>query len=136
MSRPLTSRPGTLEHDKERDSTHQIRGKVLPSGVTLSAATVEVQRLTIGSEPEEWTTEPLVVVSNILVVNRVADDGTTNLGTNQAVQFQLDADANAGSLPDSTDTPLPGDNYRVVATATRSDGTGDWVGKVPLIIHH
>ncbi len=135
MSRPLTSRPGALEWDKEADGIRQIRASdELPSGVTLAAPTVEVQRLTIGSEPEDWNTDATVTVSGVQVVDAIADDGTTNLGTDQAVQFQLNADA--ADLPDATDTPLPGDNYRVVATATRSDGTGDWVGKVPLIIHH
>lgn len=133
MTIALNSRPGALEWDKERDGTRQIRAK-LPTGVTLSAPTVEVQRFTKGSEPEEWATESNITVSGVAVVDSVADDGTTVIGTDQAVQFQLDADP--GSLPDATDTPLPGGNYRVVATATRSDGTGDWVGKVPLIIHH
>lgn len=135
MSRPLTSRPGSLEWDKEGDGGRTIRASdELPTGVTLSSPTAEVQRLTIGSEPEEWNTETTVTVSAVQVVNSVANDGETILGVDQAVQFQLDADG--GPLPDPTDTPLPGDNYRVVATAERSDGTADWVGKVPLIIHH
>lgn len=136
MSRPLVSRPGSLEWDKEKDGTRQIRANdELPDGVTLiGPLAVEVQRLTIGSEPEQWATEAAITVSLIGVVDALSDDGLTTLGTDQAIQFQLDADADP--LPDETDLPLPGDNYRVVATASRSDGPGDWVGKVPLIIHH
>ena len=134
MSRPLTGRPGALEWDKEADAVRQVRAHLeLPTGVTLSAPTVRIDRLTLGSEPEDWadvTTD--FTISGIIVVNAIADDGTTNLGTNQAVQFQIDADPQ--TTPDETDEPTPGDDYRVVIVASRSDA-GEWTGKVPLIIH-
>lgn len=134
MSRLLTGRPGALEWDKEGDGVRVIRAHLeLPSGVILSLPTVRIDKLTRGSEPEDWvnaTTD--FTVSGVTVVNAVADDGTTNLGTSQAVQFQIDADA--GTEPDETDDPIPGEEYRVVITATRSDA-GQWVGKSPLIVH-
>ena len=135
MSRPLTGRPGALEWDKEGIAVRAVRASnELPSGVELTGTpTVRIDKLTRGSEPEDWvdaTTD--FTISEITVVNSVADDGTTNLGTNQAVQFKIAADA--GTEPDETDDPTPGDEYRVVITATRDTG-GQWVGKVPLIIH-
>lgn len=135
MGRRLEARPGTLEIDKEGDGTRQIRASdELPTGVTLTGTpVVSVQVLTIGSEPEDWNAAAGVAVSSPQVVDAIADDGTTVLGTSQAVQFTIDADTDP--QPDETDTPVPGDNYRVVVTAGRSDGLGDWVGKVPLIIH-
>ena len=134
MSRLLNGRPGALEWDKEANAVRQVRAHLeLPSGVTLSSATVRIDKLTRGSEPEDWgdaTSD--FTISGITVVNAVADDGSTNLGTSQAVQFQIDADP--GTEPDEEDEPTPGDEYRVVIVATRSDA-GEWVGKVPLIIH-
>ena len=135
MSRLLTGRPGALEWDKEGAAVRAVRAHLeLPSGVTLTGSpTVRIDRLTLGSEPENWTDVTSdFTISGIIIVNAVADDGTTNLGTDQAVQFQIDADP--GTEPDETDPPTPGDEYRVVIVATRSDG-GEWVGKVPLIIH-
>ena len=134
MSRLLTGRPGALEWDKEGTAIRTVRAhKELPSGVTLSAPTVRIDKLTRGSEPEDWVDVGAdIVISGETVVNAIADDGTTNLGTSQAVQFQLTADT--GTEPDETDDPIPGEEYRVVITATRSD-SGEWVGKVGLIIH-
>ena len=134
MSQLLTGRPGALEWDKEADAVRAVRAHLeLPSGVTLSSPTVRIDKLTLGSEPEDWVDVTSdFTISGIIVVNAVADDGTTNLGTSQAVQFQIDADP--GTEPDETDEPTPGDEYRVVIIATRSDA-GEWVGKVPLIIH-
>ncbi len=135
MPRTSTGRPGALEWDKEADAVRTVRGNLeLPSGVTLTGTpTVRIDRLTLGSEPADWVDRTSdFTISGILVVNAVADDGVTNLGTNQAVQFQIDADP--GVEPDETDEPTPGDEYRVVIVATRSDA-GEWVGKVPLIIH-
>lgn len=127
------SRPKALEWDKEGDGIRQIRASdELPSGVTLSTPTAAVQMKTRNSEPEDWNTVAEITVSLVTVVDAVADNGVDVLGTNQAVQFQLDADPD--TLPDETDLPIPGAEYRVVVKADRSDG-GDWVGKVPLIIH-
>ncbi len=135
MSRLLNGRPGALEWDKEGDGVRQVRAHLeLPSGVTLTGApTVRIDKLTRGSEPEDWVdVTSTFTISGIVIVNAVADNGTTNLGTSQAVQFQIDEDL--GIEPDETDAPTPGDEYRVVITATRSDA-GEWVGKVPLIVH-
>lgn len=138
MSRPLKGRPGTLEWDKEADAVRQVRANLeLPSGVTLKATaptpTVRIDKLTRGSEPEDWVDVTSdFSVTGIIIVDAIADDGTTNLGTDQAVQFQLDADT--GTEPDEDDPPTPGEEYRVVIVAARSD-VGQWVGKVPLIIH-
>jgi hypothetical protein len=127
------ARQRVLEWDKEGDGIRQIRGSdELPSGVTLTNPTAEVQMRTGSSLPEVWDTDATVVVDDVSVVDAVADDGTTVLAADQAVQFTLTKDTAA--LPDETDTPVPGSNYRVVVTADRSDA-GDWVGKVPLVIH-
>ncbi|MDK1102513.1 MAG: hypothetical protein QGD93_02650 [Actinomycetota bacterium] len=128
-------RPGALEWDKEGIAVRVVRAHLeLPSGVTLTGTpTVRIDKLTLGSEPEDWVDATSdFTISGIVVVNSVADDGSTNLGTSQAVQFQIDADPD--TEPDETDAPTPGDEYRVVITATRSDA-GEWVGKVGLIIH-
>ena len=135
MSQLLNGRPGALEWDKEGNAVRQVRAHLeLPSGVTLTGTpTVRIDKLTRGSEPEDWVDATSdFTISGITVVDAIADDGSTNLGTSQAVQFQIDADP--GTEPDETDAPTPGDEYRVVITATRSDA-GEWVGKVPLIIH-
>jgi hypothetical protein len=135
MSRLLNGRPGALEWDKEGIAVRTVRAHLeLPTGVELTGTpTVRIDKLTVGSEPEDWVDVTSDFgISAITVVNAVADDGSTNLGTNQAVQFQFAADS--GTEPDETDDPTPGDEYRVVITATRDSG-GEWVGKVPLIIH-
>ena len=134
-ARRLVGRPGALEWDKEGIAVRTVRAHLeLPAGVALEGVpTVRIDRLTLGSEPEDWTDVTSdFSISLIAIVNAIADDETTNLGTNQAVEFQLAADP--GTEPDETDEPTPGDEYRVVITATRSDA-GEWVGKVPLIIH-
>lgn len=127
------SRSRVLEYHKEGDNIFQVRfHNELDSGVTLSNPTAAVQKLTKGTDPEDWNSATGVTVSAVTVVNAIDDDGSTNLGTSQAVQFQIDADPDA--QPDETDDPVPGTNYRVVVTADRSDA-GDVVGKVPLRIH-
>ena len=135
MSRTLNGRPGALELDKEGIAVRTVRASnELPSGVELTGTpTVRIDRLVLGSEPENWEdVTSSFGISAITVVNAIADDGSTNLGTNQAVQFQVAADT--GTEPDETDEPTPGDEYRVVIVASRDTG-GEWVGKVPLIIH-
>ncbi len=135
MPRLLNGRPGALEWDKEGIAVRQVRAHLeLPAGVTLTGTpTVRIDKLTRGSEPEDWVDASSdFTITGILVVNAIADDGSTNLGTSQAVQFQIAADT--GTEPDETDAPTPGDEYRVVIIATRSDA-GEWTGKVPLIIH-
>lgn len=136
MSRRFESRPGALEWDKEGDGTRQVRASdELPTGVTLTGTpTVRIDRLTVGSEPQDWqNVTTLFTITGAQVVDAVADNGTTVLGTNQAVQFTIGADPD--TQPDETDEPVPGDNYRVVVICSRSDGVGDWVGKAPLMIH-
>ncbi len=131
----LNGRPGALEWDKEGIAVRQVRAHLeLPTGVTLTGTpTVRIDKLTRGSEPEDWVDATSdFTISGKTVVDAVADDGSTVLGTDQAVQFQLAADT--GTEPDETDAPTPGDEYRVVIVATRSDA-GEWTGKVPLIIH-
>ncbi len=135
MSRILNGRPGALEWDKEGIAVRAVRAHLeLPTGVTLSGTpTVRIDKLTRGSEPEDWVDATAdFTITAITVIDAVADDGSTTLGTSQAVQFQVTADT--GTEPDETDAPTPGSEYRVVITATRSDA-GEWVGKVPLIIH-
>lgn len=135
MSRLLEGRPGALEWDKEGIAVRTVRASnELPAGVELTGTpTVRIDRLTRGSEPENWTdVTSNFTISAITVVNSIADDGSTNLGTNQAVQFQIAADP--GIEPDETDEPTPGEEYRVVITASRDD-SAEWVGKVGLIIH-
>ena len=132
--RRRTGRPGSLEWDKEGAALFTVRAHLeLPAAITLSSPTVRIDRLTLGSEPEDWTDVTSDFgISLIVVVNSVADDESTNLGTNQAVEFLVAADP--GTEPDRLDEPTPGDEYRVVITATRSDAA-EWTGKVPLIIH-
>ena len=135
MSRVLEGRPGALELDKEGIAVRTVRASnELPAGVELTGTpTVRIDRLVLGSEPENWEdVTSSFGISAITVVNSIADDGSTNLGTNQAVQFQVAADT--GTEPDETDEPTPGGEYRVVIIAARDTG-GEWVGKVPLIIH-
>ena len=124
------ARTRVLEYHKEGDQVFQVRfHQELPAGVTLSNATVEVQKRTVGSDPQDWNAAAGVTVSGVLVVDAIADDEVTNLGADQAVQFQVNADPQV--QPDETDDPVPGDNYRVVVEADRSDA-GDVIGKVPL----
>ncbi len=136
MSRLLTGRPGALEWDKEGTAIRQVRGNLeLPTGVELEGTpTVRIDKLTRGSEPEDWVDATSdFTITGIIIVDAVADNGTTVVGTNQAVQFQITADT--GTEPDETDDPTPGDEYRVVIVADRDDGSGQWTGKAPLIIH-
>lgn len=131
------ARQAIFEWHKEGDQIFQMRfSDELPSSVALTGTpTVRVDKLTEGTDPEDWddvSTSGSISVSGITIVDSVDDDGSTVLGTNQAVQFQLNADA--ATLPDETDEPVPGTNYRVVVTADRDDA-GDVVGKVPLTIH-
>lgn len=125
-----------LEWHKEKAQVFQVRfHDELDAGVTLSDPSVRVDELTKGSDPEDWddiSTSGSVSVSGVLVVDAYDDDGTaiTN-GTSQAVQFTLDADS--ATMPDETDEPVPGKNYRVVVMASRSDA-GGVVGKVGLTI--
>lgn len=135
-ARRRTGRPGSLEWDKEGIALLTVRASdELPAAVALEGTpTVRIDKLTRGSEPEDWVdaTDDFSI-SAITVVNSIADDESTVLGTNQAVAFLLAADP--GTEPDETDAPTPGDEYRVVVTADRDDDTLQWVGKVPLIIH-
>lgn len=130
------ARSRRLEWDKEGDGVRQIRASdELPSGVALTGTPtvrVEKRHTADGVLPEDWQRETSVTVSSVSIVDAVDDDGSTVLGTNQAVQFQLNADT--ATMPDETDDPIPGTNYRVVVIADRDD-TGDWVGKVDLTIH-
>lgn len=133
-ARRRVGRPGALEWDKEGPAVLTVRGHLeLPAAVTLAAPAIRIDKLTIGSEPEDWVDVTSDFgISAEAIVDAIADDESTVLGTNQAVAFLVAADA--GTEPDETDDPTPGSEYRVVATATRSDA-GGWVGKVPLIIH-
>ncbi len=132
--RRRVGRPGALEWDKEVDALLTVRGSdELPSGVTLSSPAIRIDKLTRGSEPEDWVDVTSdFSISAEAVTDSIADDESTVLGADQAVEFLVAADT--GTLPDETDDPTPGDEYRVVATATRSAG-GEWAGKAPLIIH-
>ena len=132
--RRRVGRPGALEWDKEVDALLTVRGSdELPAGVTLSGPTLRIDRLTLGSEPEVWTdvTSDFSIAGKS-IADSVADDETTVLGTDQAIEFLLSADL--ATLPDVTDEPIPGGEYRVVVTGIRSDA-GEWAGKCPLIIH-
>ena len=129
-------RPGALEWDKEGIALLTVRASnELPSGVALEGTpTVRIDKLTRGSEPEYWVDASSDFgISAIAIVDSIADDESTTLGTNQAVEFLVAADP--GTEPDETDDPTPGDEYRVVVTAERDDGDEQWVGKTPLIIH-
>ncbi len=132
--RRRVGRPGALEWDKEGPAVLTVRGHLeLPAAVTLSVPVVRIDKLTIGSEPEDWVDVTSDFgISLETVVDSIADDESTVLGTDQAVEFLVAADA--GTEPDETDDPVPGAEYRVVASASRSDA-GGWVGKVPLIVH-
>ncbi len=135
-ARRRTGRPGSLEWDKEGIALLTVRASdELPAGVKLEGTpTVRIDKLTRGSEPEDWVDATSdFSISGIAIVNSIADDESTNLGTNQAVEFLVAADT--GTEPDETDEPTPGDEYRVVITADRDDDTLQWVGKVPLIVH-
>ena len=125
------SRSRVLERHKEGNQVFQVRfHDELPSGVTLSGPTVVTQKRTAGSDPEDWNAVAEDTVSGVTVVDAIDDDEVTNLGTSQAVQFTIDADPQ--TQPDETDAPIPGDNYRALVKATRSDGLGHVIGKVPL----
>ena len=135
-ARRRVGRPGSLEWDKEGDALLTVRASdELPAGVILEGTpTVRIDKLTRGSEPEDWVDATSdFSISGIAIEDSIADDESTNLGTDQAVEFLVAADT--GTEPDETDAPTPGDEYRVVITADRDDGTLQWVGKVPLIIH-
>jgi hypothetical protein len=125
-----------LEWDKEGDGIRTVRAsRELPAGVELTgtpSVRVDKRHSREGAEPEDWRREESITVSDVTIVDALADDGTTLIAANQAVQFQLDADTD--TLPDKADNPIPGNNYRVVVICGRDDA-GDWVGKVPLRIH-
>ncbi len=122
-----------LEYHKEGDLTFQVRFHLeLPASVALTGTpSVQVEKLVVGTDPEDWAAAAGVTVSGVTIVNAIDDDESTNLGTNQAVQFQIDADPDA--QPDETDNPVPGRNYRVRVKADRDD-SGDVVAKVPLTV--
>lgn len=137
--RRRVGRPGALDWDKEGAAMMTVRAHLeLPAGTVLdsdpSGPVVRIDKLTVGSEPEDWVDVTSdFSISLISITDAIADDESTVLGTSQAVKFQLAADT--GTEPDETDEPTPGSEYRVVITSERDDGTDQWVGKAPLIIH-
>lgn len=112
------SRTAVLTLDPEASGKNTIRfhKKLLPAEV-IGSVTAKLQRRT-SSTPETWTDVPAGELTvSATVVNAMADDGTTLLGTNQAVQvLAVDADSD-------TFTPARGTDYRwlVVATITGRD---------------
>lgn len=128
----MANRSLVLEVDKEGNLKLQVQATTLPTGVTLldtPAPTVEAQKKTAGSEPEDWNTAAGVTIDQIAVTDRIDIrklPTVTVLAADQAVQFRWVKDPDA--QPDETDDPVPGENYRVVVVARRSDGY-DWVGK-------
>ena len=145
--RRRASRPGSLELDKEADVMLTVRASDELALLTNEdpeeairlegTPTVRIDKLTRGSEPEDWvdvTSDFVIDPDDINIVDSIADDGSTNLGADQAVEFLVQADT--GDVPDETDDPTPGDEYRVVVVAAIDNFLHQWVGKVPLIIHY
>ena len=92
MSRLLNGRPGALEWDKEGTAVRQVRAHLeLPAGVELSGTpTVRIDKLTRGSEPEDWVDASSdFTIGAILVVNAVADHGTTNPELPGVIAFEF-----------------------------------------------
>lgn len=130
-----TDRALRLEVDKEGNIKLQVQATSLPSGVTLldsPSPTVEAQKKTTSSEPEDWNAAAGVTIDQVAVTDRIDIRKLPTvvvLATDQAIQFRWKKDPDP--QPDETDTPIPGDDYRVVVMAQRSDGY-DWVGKFPV----
>lgn len=123
----------TLEWDKEGDGVRQVRASLELNDptVNLTNPVVTVEKRTGSTTPEDWNTVSEPVISNVIVVDALDDDGVL-IATNQAIQLQLNKDLDP--QPDNTDPPIPGIEYRLVLIADRSD-VGQWVGKPFLTIH-
>lgn len=125
----MTSRSHVLQVDKEGNIKLQVQALGLPEDVTLSNPSVEAQVKT-GDDPVTWDKATGVDIDQIAVTDRIDIRKLPTvvvLAPAQAVQFRWKKDPDP--QPDPTDEPKPGDKYRVVVTANRSDGAIDWVGK-------
>lgn len=136
----MSDRSTILEVDKEGNLIFQVQARELPSGVTLKssspAPTVVAQKKTAGSDPEDWNAAAGVTIDQIAVVDRIDLAKLPEkvvLASAQAIKFRWKADPDP--QPDETDSPVPGDGYRVVVVAERSDGEGDWVAKAAVRIN-
>jgi hypothetical protein len=109
-----------LEWDREGTQAFEVEfADNLPVGITLSTPVVTLEQQTATYPDVVWTDRTSeVTISNVQVVV-----GETAALTK--VQFRMEIDAGP--------EPEPADNYRVVITADRSDGT-DEVSKNPMRI--
>lgn len=129
---PIANR---LEIDKEGNLQLQVQATTLPDGVTLvGTPSVEPQKRRAGRGEAAWALAAGVTIDQVAVVDRIDRRQLPTvvvLAAAQAVRFRWVADPDP--LPDETDAPTPGDDYRVVIVASRSDGY-DWVGKFEVRI--
>ena len=104
----------------------------LPAGVTLSAPTAELHRRTATS-PVTWAKITSGVTLTPTVVDALSDQWVPiSGGTSRAVRVVITKDPDA--QPNVADEPTPGDNYRVMIIATRSDSVRPIARDVPLRI--
>lgn len=126
-----------LEVDKEGNLKLQVQATTLPAGVTLlsdPAPTVQAQRRT-KRDPETWAAAEGVTIDEITVTDRINIKRLPTvivLASAQALQFRWKQDPDP--QPSATDTPIPGNEYRVSVKARRSDGY-DWVRKFPVKVN-
>jgi hypothetical protein len=123
------SRTAILSLDAEAAGKNTIRfHRALLAGETITLATATLQRRT-ATRPERWEDVPsdeLTVTA--AVVDAMADDGTTLLGADQAVQvLAVDAD-------DDTFTPARGSEYRWLVIADVSGRDVPLVAKNPVTL--
>lgn len=121
------------EWNKQGDLDHHARfHKELPPGVTLSSPTAELHERT-SDDPETWVKITSGVTITPTVVNAL-DNAWVAIsgGTNRAVRVVITKDPDA--QPNVADEPTPGDNYRIMIIATRSDSSRPIARDVPLVI--
>lgn len=132
----MANRSRRFQWNKSGDfDGHASFHRELPSGVTLSAPTLQLlDRIARDPETLDDVSDEVTITGEIRhALERrghsfVEEDG----GESRGVRVVITADPDP--QPDVTDTPEPGNTYRVRITATRSD-TGRPISRdVPLTI--
>ena len=130
------ARPRRFHWNKSGDfDGHANFHRELPAGVTLSSPTFQLlDRIADDPVTLEDVSDEVTMTGE--VVHALKRQGQTFVqetgGESRGVRVVITADSDP--QPDVTDTPEPGDTYRVRITATRSDTSRPISRDVPLTI--
>lgn len=128
------ARSQMFEWVKQGDFDRQVSfHRALPSGETITAASVQLHRRT-SLDPETWEDVSGDVTESATVeqARSTEDNSLITGGENRAVRVVFSADPDA--QPDPTDEPTPGSNYRVMVIVTRSGSSRKLARPVDLRI--